>query len=209
MTVALGRAADVSRETLDDLRAFEALVAKWTPKINLVSKSSVSELWDRHILDSLQIWPLVQQAARVVDLGSGGGFPGIVTAIAACHHAPDAQFTLIESDMRKSVFLQTAIRELSLNAQVITNRIEAAPPQDAPVITARALASCEALFAYAAPHLAENGRLVLLKGENVASELEAAREKWQFSVTRHASITQSKAVILEIEGLCSVRPTSS
>ncbi|MEM1373475.1 MAG: 16S rRNA (guanine(527)-N(7))-methyltransferase RsmG [Pseudomonadota bacterium] len=191
----------VSRETWDDFKALEALVVTWSSKINLVSKQSVADLSTRHIADSAQLWPLLQSFQSIADFGSGGGFPGLVLAICAKYQRPEMAITLVESDRRKCVFLQTAARELALNVKVISQRIETLPPLDAPAITARALASCNQLFGYAAPHLLPTGSLYLLKGERADEEIAEARHHWQFSVKKHQSKTHPNAVILEVGDL--------
>ncbi|MCH2076667.1 MAG: 16S rRNA (guanine(527)-N(7))-methyltransferase RsmG [Rhodobacteraceae bacterium] len=189
---------DVSRETLVDLKAYEALVQKWSPKINLVSKSALNDLWARHIVDSAQVWPLLPSTKTYVDLGSGGGFPSIVIAIFLKHLNTDASLTMIESDVRKTVFLQTVIRELELPATTLPMRIEKAPSQQASVLTARALASCDKLFGFAHQHLVPDGTAFFLKGQKAEDELAEARQNWDFSVKYHPSKTDTNAVILEI-----------
>ena len=115
---------DVSRETYDNLRAFEELVRKWTVKINLISPTTIGQIWDRHIVDSVQVWAQApENATSWVDIGSGGGFPGIVLAILAKELRPEMAFTLIESDQRKCAFLRTAARELGLNVKVLSEQI--------------------------------------------------------------------------------------
>ena len=105
----------VSRETAERLELLCALVRKWTPTINLVSRSTVADIWSRHVLDSAQIWRFrPEKLSNWVDLGSGGGFPGLVIAALAAQDAPEMVMTLVESDTRKTVFLQTAAREMGL-----------------------------------------------------------------------------------------------
>ena len=102
---------DVSRETMDRLRHFESLVLKWQRTINLISNDTIPDVWNRHILDSAQIFHHIQPPnGPWVDIGSGGGFPGIVAAILRQEQQPDQPFVLIESDMRKATFLRTALR---------------------------------------------------------------------------------------------------
>ena len=121
---------NVSRETMDRLESFAALAKKWNPSINLVARSTLADLWDRHIVDSAQVYRFApQNAVHWVDIGSGGGFPGIVVAAMAKELSPNTKFTLIESDQRKSTFLRTAARELDLKLTVLADRIEHAPPQ--------------------------------------------------------------------------------
>lgn len=117
---------NVSRETIERLGTFAALVRKWNPKINLVSKAGLETLWERHILDSVQVFEAAPpNPAHWADLGSGGGFPGIVAAIMAAEKSYRTKFTLVESDQRKAVFLRNAAREIGLRVDVTTERIEA------------------------------------------------------------------------------------
>lgn len=191
---------DVSRETMHDLRAFEALVKKWTPKINLISKASIPDLWDRHILDSLQLFPLAPlQFQRWVDIGSGGGFPGIVMAILGRTMQPDANFILIESDQRKATFLRTAARELNLKVDVLTDRIEAAPPQCADVVSARALTALSGLLPLVNRHLSADGTALLHKGQQYRSEILDVHRTWTFELTEHQSITDVNARLLSLQ----------
>src|SRR5579872_1231645 len=130
---------DVSRETRDQLEALVHTLGRWQKAINLVGKSTVEDIWIRHILDSAQLVPLIpRQARQLADLGSGGGFPGLVLAALR----PELQVILIESDARKGAFLGEAGRRMGLKNQpkIVISRIEAAPPAAADVITARALA---------------------------------------------------------------------
>ncbi len=190
---------DVSRETLRDLEHFEGLVRKWNPRINLVSKNTIEDLWHRHILDGLQlIGFLPSLPCHWVDLGSGGGFPGIVIAIAAKSLNPNFRMTLVESDHRKAVFLRTAIRELNLTAKVETSRIKELASLQADVLTARALADLPILLSFADRHLKKDGVAVFPKGATWKKEVEAARAEWSFSCETTTSKTDQNAVVLSI-----------
>ncbi|MCE0506287.1 16S rRNA (guanine(527)-N(7))-methyltransferase RsmG [Roseivivax sp. GX 12232] len=188
----------VSRETAAALTDFEALVHRWNPRINLVSRRSLADLRDRHIGDSLQLAGFLPQSGLWLDLGSGGGFPALVLAILAKETAPELNFRLVESDSRKCVFLRTAIRELSLNAEVKTARIEALPPQHAQVVSARALADLSTLLGLAAPHMAPGARALFPKGVTWEKELAEARATWSFACTTTRSETDPQSVILDI-----------
>lgn len=190
---------DVSRETMDRLKAFEAMTAKWTVKINLIAKSTIPTIWNRHIVDSAQIFQYADAPAHWVDIGSGGGFPGIVMAIMAKEHASNAKFTLIESDARKCTFLRTAIRELELNAYVITQRIEEAEPQSADVVSARALGSLTDLIPHVKRHLTNDGTALLMKGRTYADELTAVSADWDFELDQYPSITDPDSCILSLK----------
>lgn len=192
-------AFDVSRETLDRLQTYADLLTKWNPAINLVSKSTLPDLWTRHMADSAQ----VLDAAGLVrghwaDLGSGGGFPGMVVAILAAEKAPALTVTCVESDQRKATFLRTVARETGIEAQVRTERIETLEPLAANVVSARALAPLPALIGYAERHLAPEGFALFLKGTGQAQEIEAALASWAFQIDTIPSATDRGATILKL-----------
>lgn len=189
----------VSRETMRLLKAYVLLVEKWTPKVNLVSKASVEDIWERHIADSLQVAELVDASGPWADLGSGGGFPGLVVAIQRAATHPDSEVTLVESDQRKAVFLRTVARELSLNTRVLASRIEACAPLQATTLSARALAPLTKLLEYAAVHLAPNGSAVFPKGASWKDELQIACQDWSFDHEVVMSRTNPEAAILVIK----------
>lgn len=192
----------VSRETFDALKAFESLVQKWTPAINLVSKSTVPEIWDRHIADSAQIFALCPPNANLwVDLGSGGGFPGLVIAILAVEHMPELRVNLVESDLRKATFLRQAAQALHLPVSVLSSRIEALQPMEADVLSARALAALPALVGFAATHLNPEGVAIFPKGARYQEELAQAREAWAFDVDTRPSLSDGEAAILVIRNI--------
>ncbi len=193
---------NVSRETEQTLRAYCALVEKWSPAINLVSRSDLPHLWARHVLDSAQIFALARDTDTPwADLGTGGGFPGVILAIMANGAGWPTPFTFIESDQRKTVFLRTAIREFSLSATVITDRIESATPLGVGAISARALAALPDLLPLAHRHLAPNGRAFLLKGKSAQQEINAARTHWRFDLVIEPSITDPDACLLVLENI--------
>lgn len=195
---------DVSRETLADLEHFAALVEKWTARINLISRATVADVWERHILDSTQLYSLVHTSGHWVDLGSGGGFPGIVVAILARGQGADQRFTLVESDTRKSTFLRTAIRELNLDATVLAQRIEEVPPLNADILSARALADLSTLLGFADRHLAPGGTALFPKGAAHEKELDDARTQWSYSCETIKSSTNPEAAVLKIKDIARV-----
>ena len=193
---------DVSRETLNRLRHFESLVVKWSKAINLISRDSTGDIWTRHILDSAQLFTLIDApSGRWADIGSGGGFPGVVSAILLAERAPDTALTMIESDQRKATFLRTALRECGVPGDVIATRIAEAPPAEATHLTARALAPVSDLLDAALRHLAPGGTAYFHKGRSVAEEVAAARESWSFDLTAHPSLTALDARIIEIRNI--------
>ena len=197
--------ANVSRETADRLCRFAALVARWTPHINLIAKSTVPEIERRHIRDSAQLLSFAPLGWTLwADLGSGGGFPGIVIAILADELQPGARITLVDSDQRKAAFLQSAIRDLGLRARVLSGRAETLPPLGADVLSARALAPLPQLLPLAARHLTPGGRALFPKGRRAEEEIAAARTAWRFDLVSHPSCTDPDARILQIGGVTHV-----
>lgn len=187
----------VSRETLDDLRAFRRLVEKWNPAVNLVSKTDVDHLWARHIIDSAQIFALAPVESLLwCDLGSGGGFPGLVAAIMSKHDSPSRTFVLVESDRRKAVFLKEVTRLLNLQVEVRAVRIEDLEPQGADVLSARALAPLSALCGHARRHVKSGGVAIFPKGVSAAEEVSAARREWSFELAQYPSRTEATASVL-------------
>lgn len=196
---------DVSRETLERLKTYEALLKKWNPAINLVSKSTLADAWTRHFIDSAQIFGLAApNARRWIDLGSGGGFPGMVIAILAAEKNPNLKVTLVESDQRKATFLRNVARETGVEAEVIAKRIEAVDPLEADVLSARALASLDQLLSFAERHMCPSGIALFPKGTSHQQELAQANESWQFECDITPSRTQPDAVILSIGGIARV-----
>lgn len=202
---AFQRSANVSRETLKRLVLYETLLKKWNPVINLVSRSTVADIWMRHFLDSAQLFDLApENTGHWADIGSGGGFPGLVVAAIAAEKSPNMMVTLVESDRRKATFLQTAAREMDLQTQVLTERAENLPSLQADVISARALAPLVDLCELARHHLAPGGIALFPKGEKVENELKLALASWRFVVEKFPSKTEPNAVILKIGGLSRV-----
>ncbi|MEM9585590.1 MAG: 16S rRNA (guanine(527)-N(7))-methyltransferase RsmG [Pseudomonadota bacterium] len=189
---------DVSRETLDRLTTFHDLLIKWTPRINLISKATIPDIWHRHVWDSAQMYPLAKTHENWVDIGSGGGLPSLVIAILAREFHPEMHLKMIESDIRKATFLRTVVRELDLSADVNVARVEEADPENARVLSARALADLDTLLSFADRHLHRDGQALFFKGETWEKEVERARKSWSFQLVPHTSKTNPKASILEV-----------
>ncbi|MCZ0961397.1 16S rRNA (guanine(527)-N(7))-methyltransferase RsmG [Paracoccus benzoatiresistens] len=191
----------VPRETLERLKIYQDLLLRWNSRINLVAPASVHDIQTRHIDDCLQVSELADASAgHWIDLGSGGGLPGLVLAIAKAE--TDLVFTLVESDQRKAAFLRTVIRETGLsNTSVVAKRIEALSPLNAAYASARALAPLRQLVAYLHLHLEPTGTAFLMKGRQWQAEVEDARKEWVFDCLAHPSRTQEGAATLEISGV--------
>jgi 16S rRNA (guanine527-N7)-methyltransferase len=178
----------------EKLQHFADLVARWSARINLVSKHDLPFLWERHIQDSLALIPYLPPGIdSAIDLGSGAGFPGLVLALET-----GIAFTLIESDSRKAAFLQDAARELAAPVKVLNTRIEAAKTTQVRLITARALAPLDKLLALAAPHLAPGGICLFPKGRTYEEELKAAETHWRMEVERCKNPFDAEACILKL-----------
>jgi 16S rRNA (guanine527-N7)-methyltransferase len=188
---------DVSRETRDQLEALTLTLGRWQKAINLIGKNTLGEIWTRHILDSAQLLPLIPKEAKtLVDLGSGGGFPGLVLAALR----PNLAVTLIESDARKGAFLAEAGRRMGLKNQpkIVISRIEAAPASNADIVTARALAPLGQLLAWAAPHRSDTAICLFHKGKDWQAELNEAMKDWDIQSQPFASVTDRDAVLLRV-----------
>lgn len=184
----------VSRETLARLEAYAELLVKWQARINLVGPDTLPDLWSRHFLDSAQLFPLIKPGTRrLVDLGSGAGFPGLVLAVMG---APDVH--LVESDARKCAFLREVARVTGTAITILNKRIEQVAPLAADVVTARALAPLDRLLGWAFPHLAEGGECLFLKGRGVEDELTASAKEWNITASRVSSLTDPGGLVLHL-----------
>ena len=195
----------VSRETFADLERYVSLLKVWTKKINLISKSTVPDVWSRHVMDSVQVYNAIDTTGDLwLDIGSGGGLPGLVVAILLKHDNHETKTVMIESDVRKATFLRTVVRELELNASVVTSRVETTEPVKASIISARALGPLVDLLGYADRHLDCDGLGIFSKGQSWQKEVDEAREMWRFDLDVIDSMTDPKAAILKIGGISRV-----
>ena len=192
-------ATDVSRETLARLKAFVGLLTDWNARHNLVSKTSLDEVWQRHVLDSAQLGPLVPPEAKTLaDFGSGAGFPGLVLAVLLQGRVA---VTLFEATRKKAEFLHAAADRLGLTVAVRNERVEEAARAVFDVLTARACAPLPELLEYAQHFASSKTVCLFLKGQNVGVELTEARKSWRMKVREHPSITHPFGVVLEIREL--------
>ena len=194
----------VSRETAERLEHFATLFRKWAGAINLVAPSTLDDLWNRHIADSAQIFQLTSSPRNWVDLGSGGGFPGIITAIFLTEIGT-GWVHLVESNNKKAAFLRTAIAETGARASVHPARIEKAPELivDCDAISARALAELDLLLEFARPWADRNDQLKAYfhKGRDYRAEIEKSRRRWEFDLVIHESTVEKDSVVVEIGGI--------
>lgn len=192
---------NVSRETLERFDRFTSLFQKWARSINLVAPSTKENLWERHIADSAQIFKIAPGSKHWIDLGSGGGFPGVITAILLAEQG-DGRVEMIESNHKKASFLRMAITETGARGAVHAIRIEDAqaklPSCDA--ISARALTELDRLCDLVEPWALRNPdlRCYFHKGRDYRVEIEKARGRWDFDLIVHQSAIEPDSVILEL-----------
>jgi len=185
---------NVSRETFEKLRQYEALLLKWQKRISLVSSSSMDEVWDRHIIDSLQMVKcLPDRGVRILDIGSGAGFPGLVLVIAGYTNV-----FLVESNTRKINFLKHVALELNLDVTILHQRVEKLKESHFDVIVSRAVSSLVGLLEMALSKLSDNGLCFFLKGKNFKREVDDAKKKFDFRYETYKSITHDEGVILKV-----------
>lgn len=196
---------NVSRETTESLRAYESLLKKWNPRINLIAPSTVDEIWQRHFADSAKIAnEVIGCEGKWVDLGTGAGFPALVIAMIAKDRGSSRSPICVEVDRRKCEFLKTAAREMDLKVHIRSDRIEKLEPMEADVITARALAPLTKLLSYCCVHLTSTGTAFLHKGRNWMEEVKAARLNWGFEL-QVLERGPEGSVILKIQDLVEIR----
>ncbi len=195
------RAFCVSHETVEKLELYERLLIQWQKAVNLVAPASLPQVWQRHFADSAQLLALAPHAKIWVDLGSGGGFPGLAIAIMLANQE-ECVVHLIESNARKCAFLSEVARQTVAPARVHNARIAdaavsgAVPAADA--VTARALAPLDALLELALPFYGNASAGLFLKGREAGVEIADARKRWVFDLKIHPSISDAQGQILEI-----------
>ena len=195
------QAAAVPRDALAAFDAYAGLISHWQTRINLIGPKTLEALWGRHFMDSAQLFAHLPADTRTItDIGSGGGFPGLVLAIMTAHQG-GPRVTLIESDARKAAFLREASRVCGAGATIINGRAETTKIPAADVVTARACAPLPRLLPWVFGLLRAEGTALLLKGANWRDELTAAEKGWKMDSTEIPSQTDTSGVILKLEGL--------
>ena len=193
---------------MNRLEIYASLLRNWQNTINLVAPSTLDAVWQRHFADSAQLLALAPVEARTwLDLGSGGGFPGLVLAILLQNdnsRAPPASFKLIESDARKAAFLKEVARQTEVAVDILNLRIEKVAIHarfDSDVITARALAPLDRLLPLVSAFFSVKSKALLLKGRTVETEIQDANRAWQWTFECVPSLTDREASIIVISDL--------
>jgi 16S rRNA (guanine527-N7)-methyltransferase len=191
----------VSRETEARLDRYVDLLLEWQAKTNLVAASTLPTLWTRHIADSLQLLALAPSARTWADLGSGGGFPGVVLACALAE-VPDAMVHLVERNAKKAAFLREALRlsgapgrvhlaDIGDSVDIMVGRVDC--------VTARAVAPLHQLVGFAQPLVSQGAKALFLKGQDVEAELTEATKYWNITPILHSSRTGGHGWIVELD----------
>jgi 16S rRNA (guanine527-N7)-methyltransferase len=192
----------VSRETIFRISEYLRVLGDWRERINLIGPGEGRHLWRRHVLDSLQLLKNISASDKsLADLGSGAGFPGLILACVLAERE-GATVALIEKSVRKSQFLEAAIREVGLPAWVLNQRLEVEGEAETfDLVTARALAPLPKLLGYAHDWLKPSGKALLMKGRDAAAEVAEARETWDFDLSLTPSLTSPEGQILSVSAL--------
>lgn len=195
-------AGPVSRETEGRLLAFEREFIRWAGRINFVASSTLPEIWQRHVLDSAQLVRLAPEANHFLDLGSGGGFPGLILAFLLMEK-PGSSIDLVESNRKKAGFLQAMVGQFGLPARVHALRVEEAASivTAADIVTARALAPLASLLDLAEPWLSNGATGLFHKGRDYRREVEESAHHWNLDLLEHQSRIDKDSVILEVNNL--------
>ena len=194
------KSLNVSRETLNGFYEYETLLSKWNEKINLVSKNTLVDIWERHFLDSGQIIKHVDASGkRWVDVGSGAGFPGLVVALLLRDRKIDCDLVLVEKNPKKCFFLNEVMRKLNLRVEVVNDNIHTLEPLNADILTTRAFSELNNLIEIAFHHLKKKGICLFLKGENYRIELDKTLNYWFFDYDIVDSLSSSSGKIIRVK----------
>lgn len=197
---------DVSRETFEKLKTYERLLVEWQQKFNLVSNSTLECAWERHFLDSAQLFKFIPPNAKIMyDFGSGAGFSGMVLAIMANEKTPYLKVKLVESTGKKTLYLNEVKNQTSANVEIINQRIESLVPEKADVITSRALSSLKELFEYAHKFCSLKTTCIFPKGKKYQEEIADARKSWNFDCQVFDSEQSDEGKILVITKLSKIK----
>ena len=186
---------NVSDETFQKFSDYYDLLLKWQIKINLIG-NLYDDIWSRHFLDSVQIIKLIPDTnSKILDIGSGAGFPGMVLSILGY------DVTLVESDTKKTTFLSEVKRITKTNAKILNMRIESILKNNFDFITSRACADLDTLLEYVHPSVSHGTECIFHKGKNHLKEISDAEKKWCFQFEINPSITDSDGVILKLSNI--------
>ncbi len=191
------RITHVSRETIERLESYVALLESWQRRLNLIGESTRHDIWQRHLLDSAQLYPLLPDGGeKLLDIGSGAGLPGLVLGIMG---VPEVH--LVESNRRKAAFLREANRITGAGAVIHNQRIESLEAFAVDIVTARAVAKVNELLDYAAPFIQERTVCLFLKSGSAHEEVRGALRSRAMRATYTPSITDPRGIVVRLEDI--------
>ena len=195
------RESSVPRETFDNIKSYADLLLKWQPSKNLVSNSTLDDMWLRHFYDSAQLLPLIQSVhgkdpLKCLDIGSGAGFPGLVLSIMGI-----GEVTMVESNGKKCSFMRQVKLATGSNTEIKNERIENVSSQEVDIILSRACASVSQLLSWGENFISENTEFWLLKGAKAEDELKEARADWTMGVDQYKSKSDVTGTILRLRNI--------
>lgn len=188
----LNRQFKVSRETFEKLSLYNDLLLKWQRSINLVSKNTIEDSWNRHFIDSIQLLPHISPG-DIIDIGSGAGFPGMVLAVCGIEN-----IHLLESDSKKTAFLKEVSRITDTKVTIHNMRIEDCNIDNVSMILSRALADTKTLLQFSTKYISHETKCLFHKGRNWSNELEDAKEFYSFGHEIIRSVTDPEGVIVKL-----------
>jgi len=201
------RIAQVSRETITSLEKYEKMLINANNSLNLIGKSTIPEIWNRHFLDSFQLIDFIGKNEKsLIDIGSGAGFPGIILAIAAKDKKIPIKITLVDKSRKKIIFLKKIIKELNLNVQTLNKNIlddDVKFTDD--IFVARAFKPLSVILKLIHNKGANWKKIFIFQGKTWRKELQQASKNWDIEYKQRRSITNTDSVILEIDNFKKIK----
>ncbi len=187
----------LSIKQVEEIEFFTNSIIKYNEHTNLIGKSTITNIWDRHILDCLQLTKYINnKKLKILDLGTGAGLPGVLLSILGYQNV-----TMIESIKKKTDFVNAILKELSLTAKIKNKRIERLKISQQDIIVSRALAPLSKLLTYARMHSNKNATSLFLKGRNVNKEIDIAMKHFVFDIIKTDSVSSGEGCVLQIKNI--------
>ena len=187
----------LNKTQVDKIDFYLSSIIKYNKHTNLIGKSTIENIWDRHVLDCLQLTKhITNKKLRILDLGTGAGLPGVLLSIAG-----HQKVLMVDSVKKKTDFVRKIIKDLSLTAKIQNKRIEKPPTSQHDIVVSRALAPLVKLLTYARMYSNKNTTLLFLKGKNAISEIEIASKKFYFEFEKINSLSSDEGCILKINSI--------
>ena len=191
---------DVSRRTFDSLQQYVQLLLKWNQKLNLIGRSTEDEIWERHILDSVQLANHISKTDKILDIGSGAGLPGVVISIISGN-----KVILVEKDTKKCAFLNEVKAKIAHDIEIINDKIENTKIEGITIITARAVADFTKILELTYEYLKNGVKLILLKGERFEDEINKAMDfGWRFEIEKFKSLTNPRGIVIIVTNVSKI-----